>query len=54
MVKSFSRKREDREHYRIIANCLESSVHPVQTKLCQEVIKYLNNKGTIDGLLSVD
>lgn len=52
--KVFLTETRDREHYRIISNCLDRSVHPMQQKLCHEVIKYLNNKGTIDGLLSVD
>ena len=48
--KKFLTKEYDEEHYKIISDLLEYSVHPLQEKLRYTVKEYLNNKGTIDGL----
>jgi len=48
--KKFLTREYDPEHYAIIAECLNYSVHRSHEKLRRLVIEYLNNKGTIDGL----
>lgn len=48
--KKFLTKESDTKHYEIISECLDHLVHPLHEKLRITVKKYLNNKGTIDGL----
>jgi hypothetical protein len=48
--KRFLTKEYDQERFEIISDCLSHPVHSTQEKLRCLVIKYLNNKGTIDGL----
>lgn len=48
--KVFLTKERDLEHYEIIAEMLNDEVYSSQEELRDLVIKYLNGKGTIDGL----
>jgi hypothetical protein len=48
--KVFLTKERDTEHYEIISDCLKTPVHNSQEELRNLVVKYLDGKGTIDGL----
>jgi hypothetical protein len=48
--KRFLMKTRDAEHYQIIADCLSHRVHPAKEELRELVLKYLDGKGTIEGL----
>lgn len=48
--KVFLTEARDNAHYTLINRCLQQKVHNQHEKLRLLVIKYLNNKGTIDGL----